>query len=132
MIQNIPGTVHIAIGGDIIHQHPSCNGAALGKTSFIDFQRMIKTTTKLTDGVLLNVGSAVNLPEVFLKAITMVRNMGYDVKNFTTANFDFLNMYRARTRIVEWPKILGGQGFDIRENHTKTIPTLYKYILEMI
>ena len=57
--------------------------------------------------------------------------MDYDVKNFTTANFDFLNMYRSRTRIVEWPKALGGQGFDIRENHTKTIPTLYKYIIEM-
>ncbi|MFH1250927.1 MAG: hypothetical protein V1715_07505 [bacterium] len=131
MIQNIPGTVHIAIGGDIIHQHPSCDGAALGKTSFIDFQHMIKTVSRLTDGVLLNVGSAVNLPEVFLKAITMVRNMDFDVKNFTTANFDFLDMYRSRTRIVEWPKVLGGQGFDIRGNHTETIPTLHKYILEM-
>jgi len=131
MIQNIPGTVHIAIGGDIIHQHPSCDGAALGKTSFIDFQHMIKTVSKLSDGVLLNVGSAVNLPEVFLKAITMVRNMKFDVKNFTTANFDFLNMYRSRTRIVEWPKVLGGQGFDIRGDHAETIPTLYKYILEM-
>jgi deoxyhypusine synthase len=131
MIHNIPGTVHIAIGGDIIHQHPSCDGAALGRTSFIDFQRMVETVSQLSDGILLNVGSAVNLPEVFLKAVTMVRNMGYDVKNFTTANFDFLNMYRARTRIVEWPQVLGGQGFDIRGNHTETIPTLHKYILEM-
>jgi deoxyhypusine synthase len=131
MIHNIPGTVHIAIGGDIIHQHPSCDGAALGRTSFIDFQRMVETVSQLSDGILLNVGSAVNLPEVFLKAVTMVRNMGYDVKNFTTANFDFLNMYRARTRIVEWPQVLGGQGFDIRGNHAETMPTLHKYILEM-
>ncbi len=131
MIHNIPGTVHIAIGGDIIHQHPSCDGAALGRTSFIDFQHMVETASQLTDGVLLNVGSAVNLPEVFLKALTMARNMGYDVKNFATANFDFLNMYRSRTRIVEWPQVLGGQGFDIRGNHIATMPTLYKYILEI-
>lgn len=132
MIQNIPGTVHIAIGGDIIHQHPDCDGAALGKTSFIDFQRLIESVSRLTGGVLLNIGSAVNLPEVFLKALTMVRNLEYDVRNFTTANFDFLNMYRSRTRIVEWPQVLGGQGFDIRENHAKTIPTLHKYILDLL
>ncbi|HDP68594.1 MAG TPA: hypothetical protein ENN20_08865 [Candidatus Marinimicrobia bacterium] len=132
MIQNIPGTVHIAIGGDIIHQHPDCDGAALGKTSFIDFQHLIESVSRLTGGVLLNIGSAVNLPEVFLKALTMVRNLDYDVRNFTTANFDFLNMYRSRTRIVEWPQVLGGQGFDIRENHAKTIPTLHKYILDLL
>ncbi|MGC9364558.1 MAG: hypothetical protein ACP5FZ_08330 [Fidelibacterota bacterium] len=131
MIRNIPGTVHIAIGGDIIHQHPDCDGAALGKTSFIDFQRLIESVARLTGGVLLNIGSAVNLPEVFLKALTIVRNLNYDVRNFTTANFDFLNMYRPRTRIVEWPQVLGGQGFDIRGNHAETVPTLHKYILDL-
>ncbi len=132
MIRNIPGTVHIAIGGDIIHQHPDCDGAALGKTSFIDFQRLIESVARLTGGILLNIGSAVNLPEVFLKALTMVRNLNYDVRNFTTANFDFLNMYRPRTRIVEWPQVLGGQGFDIRGNHAETVPTLHKYILDLL
>lgn len=132
MIQNIPGTVHIAIGGDIIHQHPDCDGAALGKTSFLDFQRLIESVARLTGGVLLNIGSAVNLPEVFLKALTMVRNLEYDVRDFTTANFDFLNMYRPRTRIVEWPQVLGGQGFDIRGNHAETVPTLHKYILDLL
>lgn len=131
MIQNIPGSVHIAIGGDIIHQHPDCDGAALGKTSFIDFQRLIESVARLTGGVLLNIGSAVNLPEVFLKALTIVRNLEYDVRDFTTANFDFLNMYRPRTRIVEWPQVLSGQGFDIRGNHAETVPTLHKYILDL-
>lgn len=132
MIQNIPGSVHIAIGGDIIHQHPDCDGAALGKTSFIDFQRLIESVARLTGGVLLNIGSAVNLPEVFLKALTIVRNLEYDVRDFTTANFDFLNMYRPRTRIVEWPQVLSGQGFDIRGNHAETVPTLHKYIIDLL
>ncbi len=127
----IPGTVHIAIGGDIIHQHPSADGAALGRTSFTDFHILTDTISRLKNGVLLNVGSAVNLPEVFLKCLTMCRNLGYDASNFTTVNFDFMNMYRPRTRIVEWPKVLGCRGFDIRGNHAETMPTLYRHILHL-
>lgn len=126
---DIPPTVHIAIGNDIIHQHPSCNGAALGKTSFTDFKIYTDTISKLKEGVVLNIGSAVILPEVFLKALTIARNLGYDVRNFTTANFDFLSLYRPKTRIIDWPKLLGCKGYDIRENHNKTIPTLHKLIL---
>ncbi len=125
----IPVTIHSAIGGDIIHQHPLCSGAALGETSFKDFNLLAETISKLKGGVVLNIGSAVNLPEVFLKALTVVRNLGYDASEFTTANFDFINMYRARTRIVEWPKVLGCTGYDIREGHDKTVPMLHKMIM---
>lgn len=126
----IKATVHIAIGGDIIHQHPGCDGATLGQTSFTDFQQLTETVSDLKSGILLNIGSAVNLPEVFLKALTIVRNLGYDAEQFTTANFDFLDLYRPRTRIVEWPRGLDCEGFDIRENHTRSIPTLYRLILK--
>ncbi len=127
---NIPLTVHVAVGGDIIHQHPTCDGAALGATSFLDFNRLTETVSRLSNGVLLNIGSAVNLPEVFLKALTIARNLKYDVRNFTTANFDFFDMYRPRTRLLEWPKRLGCQTYDIRGNHNKTVPTLHRLILD--
>lgn len=119
-------TIHVSIGGDIIHQHPACDGAALGATSFHDFRLLAETTSELSGGVVLNVGSAVNLPEVFLKALTIARNLGHDAGNFTTANFDFLDMYRPRTRIVEWPKVIGCRGFDVRGGHRDTIPALHR------
>jgi deoxyhypusine synthase len=122
----IPLTVHIAIGGDIVHQHPCCDGAALGATSFTDFRILTASVSRLARGVVLNVGSAVNLPEVFLKALTIARNLGHDVREFTTANFDFLDMYRPRTRIVEWPRVLGCTGFDVRGRHRDTIPALHR------
>ncbi len=128
----IPITVHVAIGGDIIHQHPSCDGAALGGTSFHDFKRLTASVSNLKNGVLLNIGSAVNLPEVFLKALTIVRNLKYDVRDFTTANFDFFDMYRPRTRLLEWPQQLGCQSYDIRANHNESIPTLHRLILAKI
>lgn len=131
-VLGIPLTVHVAIGGDIIHQHPSCDGAALGATSFQDFKLLTATVSELGEGVMLNIGSAVNLPEVFLKALTIARNLKYDVRNFTTANFDFLDMYRPRTRLLEWPKRLGCKTYDIRENHNKTIPTLHRMILNQV
>lgn len=122
---NIPFTVHVSIGQDIIHQHPACDGEALGATSFLDFKHLTESVSKLANGVLLNFGSAVSMPEVFLKALTIVRNLKFDVRNFTTANFDFLDMYRPRTRLLEWPKSLGCEGFDIRANHDQSIPTLH-------
>ena len=131
MKSDIPATVHIAIGGDIIHQHPSCDGAVLGQTSFQDFHIITDTISELVGGVLLNVGSAVNLPEVFLKGLTICRNLGYDVREFVSANFDFLDMYRPRTRIVEWPAVLDCRGYDLRGNHTETMPALYNKILEI-
>ena len=127
----IPATIHIAIGGDIIHQHPLCDGSVLGKTSFHDFKVLTESVSQLKDGVMLNIGSAVNLPEVFLKALTIARNLGYNVENFTTANFDFFDMYRPRTRIIEWPKEIGCTGFDIRGGHTETIPALHAAIMKL-
>lgn len=129
---NIPTTVHVAIGGDIIHQHPTCDGAALGETSFRDFKLLTDSVTGLKNGALLNFGSAVNLPEAFLKALTIARNLKFDVKDFITANFDFINMYRPRTRLLEWPKTLGCRSFDIRDNHTNTLPALRHLILQQI
>jgi hypothetical protein len=125
----IPITVHIAIGGDIIHQHPTCDGAVLGATSFLDFQILTQTVSGMHGGAMLNIGSAVNLPEVFLKALTVARNLGHDASSFTTANFDFLDLYRPRTRIVEWPKVLGCLGYDIRGGHRETLPALRRKIL---
>ncbi|MBN1673793.1 MAG: hypothetical protein JXR37_22285 [Kiritimatiellae bacterium] len=126
---SIPVTIHVAIGGDIVHQHPTCDGAALGATSYSDFRLLIESVAQLADGVLLNIGSAVLLPEVFLKALTIARNLGHDVRGFTTANFDFLDMYRARTRIVEWPRVLGCRGYDVRGPHRKTLPALHRLVL---
>ena len=128
---NIPVTVHVAIGGDIIHQHPMCNGAALGATSFLDFKLLTESVTKLKQGVLLNIGSAVNLPEAFLKALTIVRNLKIDTREFSVANFDFIDMYRPRTRLLEWPKKLGCKTYDIRGNHNQTLPLLYRLINDL-
>lgn len=127
---NIPISVHIAIGGDIIHQHPTCDGAVLGATSFKDFKILTDSVGTLREGVLLNIGSAVNLPEVFLKGLTIARNLSYPVENFTTANFDFLDMYRPRTRLVQWPQVIGCTGYDIRGSHRETIPGLYRYFID--
>ena len=129
---NIPVTVHVAIGTDIIHQHPSCDGAAVGKTSYHDFKIFAESASKLEDGVILNIGSSVILPEIFLKALTIARNLGYKVNNITAANFDMIDHYRPRENVVQRPTSLGGKGFMIIERHEKTIPTLHRKILEKI
>lgn len=118
-------SVHVAIGGDIIHQHPSCSGAALGATSYEDFRKFTESIAGLDNGVALNVGSAVIMPEVFLKALAISVNLGHCYTSFTVANFDFLDMYRPRTRVVEWPKALGAQGHTVLGRHNQTIPKLH-------
>src|SRR3989338_7329833 len=128
----IPATVHVAIGTDIIHQHPSCDGAAVGKTSYQDFKIFAESVSRLEDGVILNVGCAVILPEVFLKALTIARNLGYKVENITAANFDMINHYRPRENVVQRPTSLGGKGFIIIERHEKTIPTLHRKIIDNV
>ena len=125
----IPVTVHTAIGTDVIYQHPSCDGAAIGKASYQDFKVFAESVSKLEGGVVLNVGCAVILPEVFLKALTISRNLGYKVQNITTANFDMIDHYRPRENVVKRPISLGGKGFIIIERHEKTIPTLHRKIL---
>jgi hypothetical protein len=124
-----PATIHVAIGGDIIHQHPLCDGAALGATSYRDFHYLTETVASLRGGVLLNIGSAVLLPEVFLKALTVANNLGGRVREFTVANFDFLDMYRPRTRLLQWPRALGCATYDIRADHARTIPALHRRLM---
>src|SRR3989339_1486648 len=128
----IPATVHVAIGTDIIHQHPSCDGAAVGKTSYHDFKIFAESVSKLEDGVILNLGCAVILPEIFLKALTIARNLGFKVEKITAANFDMINHYRPRENVVQRPTSLGGEGFIIIERHEKTIPTLHRKIVDLI
>ncbi len=129
---NIPVTVHVAIGTDIIHQHPSCDGSAIGETSYKDFKIFTESVSKLEGGVILNVGCAVVLPEVFLKVLTIARNLGYKVENITAANFDMIDHYRPRENVVQRPTSLGGKGFIIIEKHEKTIPTLHRKIVDSI
>lgn len=125
----IPITYHIAIGTDIIHQHPSCDFASTGGASGIDFKKYCESVSLLEGGVFLNFGSAVIGPEVFLKAISIVRNLGYDVRNFTTVVFDFIEHYRPRKNIVERPTGSGGKGFYFHLDHKVSIPNIYDKII---
>lgn len=126
--KGIPVTIHVAVGGDIIHQHPSADGAALGGTSFTDFKYMTETVSTLAGGALLNIGSAVNMPEAFLKSLTIARNLKQDVRDFAIANFDFMDMYRPRTRLLEWPQALDCPTYDVRAGHDVSIPTLHRFL----
>ncbi len=121
----IPVTVHAAIGTDIIHQQPSMNGAATGEMSFRDFKVLCNVVKELRGGgVVMNLGSAVVLPEVFLKAITVARNLGYAVKGFSSANFDMIQHYRSRLNIVQRPTKAGGRGYLFTGHHEIMIPLL--------
>jgi glutaredoxin-related protein len=128
----VPVTVHVGIGTDTIHQHPSCNGAAVGEGSFIDFRNFIYSVSRLNGGVIVNFGSAVLLPEVFLKALSTARNLGYNVKNFTAANFDMHKLYRPQQNVVRRPVLSGGQGFNFIGHHEIMIPLLYQAIKEKL
>jgi hypothetical protein len=128
----IPVTVHIAVGTDIIHQHPSANGAVLGETSYRDFQRFASVVAKLEGGVVLNIGSAVIMPEVFLKALTIARNLGNTVETFTAATFDMIRQYRPSENVVRRPTHLGGQGFYIVGHHEIMIPLLFAAVTELL
>lgn len=122
----IPLTAHLTIGGDITHFHPSADGAALGATSHTDFRLLAEMVRHMDDGgVYLNVGSAVVLPEVFLKCVTLVRNLGHSLSNITTANLDFIQSYRPVTNVVRRPTEQGaGHGYSITGHHEITIPLL--------
>ncbi len=130
---NIPITVHIAIGTDIVHQQPTMDGAATGEMSFRDFRLLCNVIKDLGDGgVVMNFGSAVVMPEVFLKALTVVRNLGYPVRRFTTANFDMIQHYRPRVNVVQRPTQDGGQGFQFTGHHEIMIPLLAAMIKDRI
>ncbi len=128
----IPVTVHVAIGTDIIHLHPKARGEAIGEGSHRDFRLFASLISQLEGGVYLNLGSAVILPEVFLKALTLVRNLGYRVKNFTTVNMDFIPHYRPLTNVVFRPTLGGGKGFHFTGHHEIMFPLLTAAILEEI
>jgi len=126
---DVPITVHVAIGTDIIHQHPSANGAAIGAASFTDFQLLTTLVTELEGGgVVLNLGSAVILPEVFLKALTIARNLGRTVSHFTAANFDMNQQYRPVENVVKRPTEMGGNGYTFTGHHELMIPLLTQAI----
>lgn len=127
---SLPITVHVAVGTDIIHQHPKADGSAIGETSFIDFRKFVSEVSELDGGVLLNIGSAVIMPEVFLKALSIARNLGNNVVNFTTANFDMFQHYRPNENVVKRPTNMGGKGFSITGHHEIMIPLLASAVIE--
>lgn len=130
----VPITVHAALGAEIIHQHPAANGAAIGDTSHRDFRRLAASLVSLHDGgVVLNLGSAVVLPEVFLKALTIARNLnGGHPTNFTTCDFDMLRHYRPHVNVVQRPTQAGGQGFEITGHHELMVPLLVWSVREKL
>ena len=149
----VPVTVHVGIGYDIIHEHPNCDGAALGQTSYHDFLIIANTVSKLQGGVLLNFGTAVMGPEVYLKALAMARNVahqhGEKINEFTTAVFDFINLgeadlhseaskddpryyYRPYKTILVRTVQDGGESFYVRGDHRATFPALYRHVLDQL
>lgn len=144
-LNNVPATYHIALGTDIIHQHPTVSFEAIGKCSGIDFKRYCHSVSQLDGGVFLNFGSSVIGPEVFLKAVSITRNLGYDVYRFATANFDLVDLgdfrckigyddphyyYRPRKNIVNRPPMCGGIGWHFVGDHKQTIPQLYEKVMD--
>ncbi|MCA1591994.1 MAG: hypothetical protein LC754_04965 [Acidobacteria bacterium] len=127
----VPFTAHVAIGTDIAHFHPQADGASLGATTHTDFRLLSEMVRRLNGGgVYLNIGSAVILPEVFLKCVTLVRNLGHALEDFTTANFDFIQSYRPLTNVVRRPTSGGaGRGYSITGHHELTIPLLAAELL---
>lgn len=126
----IPVTVHVAMGTDIIHVHPSVDGASIGKASHLDFRIFADLVSRLEGGVYINLGSAVIMPEVFLKALTLVRNLGHEVNRFTAVNMDFNRHYRPLTNVLSRPTLGGGEGFMLLGHHELMFPLLAAAIIE--
>jgi deoxyhypusine synthase len=126
----IPVTSHIAIGTDIIHMHPKADGRALGDCSLRDFRSLTSVVATLGGGVYLNFGSAVVLPEVFLKAVSLARNLGNPVQNLTTVNLDFLQHYRPLTNVVNRPTLGSGKGYHLTGHMEIMVPLLFAAVLE--
>jgi hypothetical protein len=130
----IPVTVHAAIGAEIIHQHPSANGAAIGETSHRDFRKLAHGLLELDDGgVVLNLGSAVIMPEVFLKALTIARNLHHGKpQSFVTCDLDMMRHYRPRMNVVQRPTLHSGRGFEITGHHELMVPLLVWTVLDRL
>lgn len=132
VVSNVPVTVHIAIGTDIIHQHPTADGAVLGEATYLDFQKLASVVAQLEGGIVLNIGSAVVMPEVFLKALTIARNLGHTVERFTTATFDMQRQYRPTENIVRRPTAKGGHGYYLIGQHELLVPLWAAAVLELL
>ncbi len=127
----LPATVHVALGTDIVHVHPACDPAAVGRASHLDFRLLAAEVARLGGGgVYLNVGSAVILPEVFLKAVTLARNLGHRIEDFATANLDFIQSYRPGVNVVERPVRGRGRGYRLTGHHEIMIPLLAAALVE--
>ncbi len=128
----IPDTVHVALGTDIIHMHPSFDGKATGAAAHNDFLAFCSLVSELEGGVYLNLGSAVLMPEIFLKAVTLCRNLGSPLRHFTTVNMDFVQHYRPNTNVVRRPTQGGGRGFALTGHHEIMFPLLAAAIKEQL
>lgn len=126
----IPLTVHVAVGTDIIHMHPQASGAAIGEGSLRDFKYFVSAVSRMEQGVYLNCGSAVVLPEVFLKAVAIARNAGRSLEGLTTVNLDFLRQYRPLTNVVARPTAASGKGYALTGHHELLIPLLAAALVE--
>ena len=126
----VPASVHVAIGTDTIHHHPRCDGAALGETTLRDFRIFAASLAGAREGVVLNLGSAVLMPEVFLKALSVARNLGADHTGLTAVNFDQIQHYRPRLNVLERPtRSVGGRGYALTGHHEIMIPLFAAAIL---
>lgn len=129
----VPFSVHVALGTDIIHQHPTADGQAIGRASLKDFRIFARQVGNLDErGVVLNFGSAVILPEVFLKVLSCARNLGYPAHKFTTANFDMFTHYRPTQNVLNRPTLTGGKKFNIIGHHEINIPLLFALVNEVL
>ena len=129
----VPATVHVAIGTDIIHQQSTADGAAIGRASLADFRHLVGVVSQLGEGgVVGNFGSAVILPEVFLKAVSVSRNLGHAVKDFTAFDFDMIRHYRPTENVLKRPTLLGGRAIHITGHHELLIPLLVRAIIEQL
>jgi hypothetical protein len=126
----VPATVHVTLGADIIHMHPAADGAAIGAASMADFHRLTAVIATLARGVVVNLGSAVVMPEVFLKALNLARNLGNKVDRFTAADMDFVRNYRPRMNVVERPTQGGGRGIMLTGHHEIMFPLLIAAVRE--
>lgn len=126
----IPATVHVAIGTDIIHMHPEADGAATGKGSMQDFKLLISVISDLENGVYINLGSAVILPEVFLKALNIARNLGHTVERITTVNMDFMQQYRPHENVLKRPTMQKGASYALIGHHEIMFPLMAAAVIE--
>ena len=129
---DIPVTVHVAIGTDIIHMHPGADGAAIGATSLADFRTLASVAAAMDEGVFLNLGSAVIIPETFLKALNLARNVGARVEHLLTVDMDFIRHYRPRMNVVQRPTQGGGKGYELTGHHEVMFPLLCWAVVEAI